>query len=332
MGGRASSGLLLAGLLVVAGCGDGERQAEGPRPEPVVVYLSETQATYLPALFEAFTADTRVRVTVRAEDEQEVVARVIANRGAPPADVLLTPSTASIWRAAEEGALIPQRSATIDAAVPQSLRDPDKLWTAIGFESAVIVYDPGRLAAADVPGYESLAAPALDGLLCLGSSRTAHNRAVIATLIERLGRRDAERIVRGWIRNLAHPAYDTDDAVIAALADGTCAAGIVASGAVLAGLPGPLTVSVPGKAAVNVRAAGIARHARNPAGALALIEWLVQAPAQAELATASRAWPANPAVDVAERAGRPDAAGVASSIAGRNDEEARLLAERAGYR
>ena len=307
----------------------------GPRPEPVVVYASYADQDFLPGLFERFTDETGMPVTIRYADEQENVARVVANRGAPPADVLLVPTISAIWLAAEEGALIPQRSAVIDAAVPDWLRDPDYLWTATGFRLGVIVYDPQAIDPDAGIDYASLAEPEYQGRLCLSSAQLSVNRALIAMLIDSLGRRPAELLVRGWIRNLGHPVFDSEAQLLEAILDGRCGAGIVSSSAVAETDPERLGIRVPATAALDAEAAGIARHARHPDAALTLIEWLVGKTAQPLLAAGNRHYPANPAADSpsgADRAGRNKAATTNSGRIGRNNEEALKLAERAAYR
>lgn len=332
------SGMLAAvaaiSSITLAACGD-TGAPSGPRPQPVVVYASYADQDFLPGLFERFTDETGMPVTIRYADEQENVARVIANRGAPPADVLLVPTISAIWLAAEEGALIPQRSAVIDAAVPDWLRDPDYLWTATGFRLAVIAYDPQAVDPDTGIDYASLAEPEYRGSLCLSSAQLSVNRALIATLIDRLGTRPAELLVRGWIRNLGHPVFDSEARLLEAILDGRCGVGIVSSSAVAETDSGRLGIRVPATAALDAEAAGIARHARHPDAALTLIEWLVGKTAQSLLVGGNRHYPANPAADSpsgADRAGRSSVATTNSGRIGRNNEEALKLAERAAYR
>ena len=331
---RSRAGIVAAiAAICAAGC---ERTAptDEPRPEPVVVYASHEVETYLPALFEGFTEQTGIRVTMRYADEHENVGRVIANRGVPPADVVITPSIGSIWQAAEEGALIPQRSAAIDIAVPDKLRDPDRLWTGLGYRSALIVIDPDSVDSAAIKDYSDLAAASLAGGLCLSSSQLSVNRSLIAMLINALGRRPAEVLVRGWMANLGHPVFDSETELLAAIEAGTCKAGIASSSAYRLDTSDRLVAITPDTAYVDLEAAGIARHARNPDSALLLIEWLVSVSAQQAHSAANGHYPVNP--NAATPDGLPEAGRQATqrriTAIGLNNEEALLLAERAAYR
>ena len=172
-----------------------ERPAEetprpAPRPEPVVVYASFENEAYLPALFADFTDETGIPVTVRHRPEHQIVGEVIANKGSPPADLLLTRSVHGAWRAADEGALRPLQSEEIDTVVPTWLRDPDGYWTAIGFGSIDVVCSADQQQhCAAVEAYEDLGQPEFEGRLCLSASSLAVNRTLIAGLIERGGGR-----------------------------------------------------------------------------------------------------------------------------------------------
>ena len=84
--------------------------------------------------------------------------------------------------------------------------------------------------------------------------------------------RPTEIIVRDWIKNLAAPPFRDEAELIAAVAAGTCGVGIASLAAATDAGP---AVHVPSKTYADVATLGIARHARNPAGAAALAEWMV---------------------------------------------------------
>ena len=65
------------------------------------------------------------------------------------------------------------------------------------------------------------------------SLQSAGNRALLAMLIGDLGERPAERVVRGWLRNLALPPFKESARLQAALESGECGVAIV-SGPVIA--------------------------------------------------------------------------------------------------
>jgi iron(III) transport system substrate-binding protein len=109
------------------------------------------------------------------------------------------------------------------------------------------------------------------GKLCLSSSQNAINRAVIATLIERTDLRSTEIMVRGWIKNLALPPFATEEQLLSAIDEGRCKLGIASRRA--ASVSG-VAIAETNTLYTDIEAVGLARHARNPEGAAALVEWL----------------------------------------------------------
>lgn len=298
------------------------RPDDAPAVDPVeqnavVVYAAYDDKTYLPALFTQFTQETGTIVIVRNGEVPGIVDDVILKRTDPPADVLITPSVAGAWRVAEESELRPNYSAAIES-VPAALKDPDKYWSALSYRTAVIAYDPDQVGAAQLGAYEDLSAESMRRKLCLASSQLPINRAVIAMLINKLGKREAELAVRGWVANLAQPAFATEEQLLRAITAGECAVGIVSSDA-LAG--SRLAVHTPAEIYFDIEAAGVTRHARNPDAAVAMIEWLLGTEVQARHAAQTGRLPAT------------DAAGLVPIVAvAAGLEEAVKLAERARYR
>ncbi len=275
---------------------------EQPRPEPIVVYAPATVESRLLPLFDEFTSDTRIRVSARWGNSGELTNSVIAKEGIP-ADVLITDNVADAWRAAEAGSLRPIHAESLQP-LPQELRDADNYWASFANRTHRI----RQLAASEPVGdYIALAKTDMAKRVCLSSSQLPDNRALVAALIEQHGVRGAERIVRGWVGNQALPPFESrqelDDAVLA----GTCEYAIVASGVqderFADQLPEPISLSAD--------AVSIGRHARNPDSAQQFVAWLIR----------------RNAAEIENNAGS-----VRLSTAGYRDEEARLLAERAGYR
>ena len=178
--------------IAVASCG--EQEPTHDRVEAIVVYASYADEAYLPALFEGYTSETGIRVSLRYADAEEIIENVIEKRGSPPADVLLADSADGIWRAGDAGALLPLVSELVEERVPAQLRGPDGYWTAIAFRTTQILFDTQQFSAADFGRYEDLAQPHFKNMLCLSSSSLAVNRSLIANLIRIHGRRPAAAV------------------------------------------------------------------------------------------------------------------------------------------
>lgn len=246
-------------------------EATAVEQAPVVVYSAYGDKTYLPSLFNEFTQKTGTVVIVRNGEVPGILDDVIQKRSTPPADLLITPSVAGVWRVAEESELRPNYSTVVEG-VPAWLKDPDKYWVALSYQTAVIVFDPDQVDATALGTYEDLADESLRRKLCLSSSRLAINRSVIAMLLEKLGKRDAELAVRGWVANLARPAFDSETRLLQAIDSGECAVGVVSSSSI-AGTR--LGVHTPDSTYFDIEAIGVTRHARNPEDAAVLVDWLL---------------------------------------------------------
>lgn len=324
-------------IVLIAGCTADEPAVKAPA-DPVVVYASYADKTYLPARLSRFTKETGAPVIVRHAGREAIVDDLIADEIMPPADLIITRSVRGVARAADEGALRPLPVGTVPDSVPRSLRDADGFWAALAYRVPVIVYDT-RITDLEVPaGLDALAEERFRGRLCLSHSANLVNRTVIATLIGRRGAQPAELLVRGWVANLATTGLDDEDDLLRAVATGRCAIGIASSTAFLhatrGDADGALAAVAPAGAGVDVEAAGIGRHARNPDGAAALIAWLLDDEYQRQHSAATLQSPASdtvrdgPAALVSydRSAIDPDIAKVAWA-----DEQALRLAERARF-
>lgn len=327
---------VVAGLLPVLALCACERQAtETPdgaaRPEPVVVYASYEDQNYLPSLLAEFTRDSGIPVSVRHRPEEQIVSEVIEKRDSPRADLLLTRSVHGAWRAAAEGALRPLQSEAVDRLVPEWLRDPDGYWTATGIDTIGVVCRADSQRDCDsVASYEDLSEPEFRGRLCLSTSSLAVNRTVIAGLIADHGSRGAEILVRGWVRNLALPPYEYEQALLQAVEAGTCRLAVVSGNAFREFGKPTVTAVRPRPGYFNVTAAGVGRHARSPDAARRLVEWLVAEDAQAAQFAATGLRPVNSAVAAGSFA-FPAAGKRNAGIVGLWETAAIKLAERARW-
>jgi len=284
--------------LLLTGCDS------GPPPQPLVVYVVGSDELALTKKLAEFTDDTSIPVTLVFSKSSRNADLVIDNSGSPPADVLMTNNVADIWRAADEGALRPISADTFDRANPL-LRDAEGFWVGIGVRSHAIA-SLIEAARPSVAGYDQLASPDMQGKICLSSSALHVNRSLIAMLINDRGVKTAERLVRAWIRNLAAAPFSSEDELIEAIRDGTCDYGILSWKQDVE----DLAYLVPEPGYMDIDGVGVARHARQAELAQRLANWLLQ---QGQYRI------------VSDHELRP------VSIAGWRDEDARLLAERAGY-
>ena len=308
----------------------------------VVVYSARNEQLIKP-LFDAYTAKTGVGVRFITDKEGPLLARLQAEGANTPADLLVTVDAGNLWQAGEAGVLAAVDSPVLEGNVPAHLRDPGDRWFGLSIRARPLVYSTERLQPADLVSYEDLAEPKWKGRLCLRTSKKVYNQSLVAMMIARLGEAETDRIVRGWVANLATEPFANDNQVIEAIAAGKCDLGIVNTyyfGRLAKERPDlKVALAWPNQAGsgvhINVSGAGVTRHAKHPDEARRLLEWLSSAEAQGLFAGLNLEYPVNPAVppDPAVAAwGRFEADSANIADAGRLQTAAVMLMDRAGYR
>lgn len=310
----------------------------------IVVYSSRNEHLIKP-LFDQYTAETGTRIRYVTDSGGPLLSRLKAEGANTPADMLITVDAGNLWQATELGLLAPLDSDVLERNVPVHLRDPEGRWFGLSLRARTIVYSTDRVDPDELSTYEALADPRWKGRLCLRTSKQVYNQSLVAMMIARLGEAETERVVRGWVENLATAPFSNDTRLMEAIAAGQCDVGIVNTyyfGRLQKDNPDvPLALFWPGQSAdgsgvhVNVAGAGVTRHANNPAGARALLEWLSGAGAQETFAAVNLEYPVNPEVAIDPQVAawgtfRQDDRNIAE--AGRLQGRAVMLMDRAGYR
>lgn len=296
----------LASLVLLGACSSRDTDTatdEQTDAKPVVVYSARAEQLIKP-VFDAYTAETGVPITYITDSEQPLIQKLLAEGETTSADILLTVDAGNLWYAAEQGVLRPAYSDVLEANIPAHLRDPESMWYAMSVRARTIVYDTRTVDPAELTDYAGLADEKWQGKLCLRTSAKVYNQSLVAALISQFGEREAELIVRGWVKNLATDVFSNDTKLIEAIEAGQCQVGIVNSyyfgrlqkedAAIPVALFWPAADT--GGVHVNISGAGLTRHAKNPDGALALLEWMSGKTAQEMLGGENMEYPANPTV------------------------------------
>ncbi|MFV1997213.1 MAG: Fe(3+) ABC transporter substrate-binding protein [Acidiferrobacterales bacterium] len=310
--------------------------------EALVIYSARNEQLIRP-LFDAYKAETGVQIRFITDKAGPLLQRLKAEGASTPADMLITVDAGNLWRAAKEGVLRPVKSRILERNIPSHLRDPYNQWFGLSVRARTIVYSTKRIKPGELSTYEDLATAKWKGRLCLRTSKKVYNQSLVAMMISRLGERTTEKIVRGWVNNLATDVFSNDRAVIKAIDAGQCDVGIVNTY-----YYGRLKKKKPDLAAalfwpnqkgrgvhVNVSGAGVTRYAKNPKAAIKFLEWLSTRPAQKMFANGNMEYPANPAVKAnplvaAWGSFKQDRLNV--SRAGELQSRAVMIMDRAGYR
>lgn len=296
-----AAGLALALVVLMPGtAAANETQAESA---PLVVY-SARKYQLVEQLFAEYGRERGIEVKFVTDDGPPLVQRLRAEGRNSPADVLMTVDAGDLWRAASAGLLAPVRSATLEAAIPEHLRDPDGRWFGLAVRARTIAYAAKRVNPADLSTYAALGDVRWKGRLCLRSGKHVYNQSLVAMLVAESGEAATERLVRSWVANLAAEPFSSDTLLLNAIAAGQCDVGIVNT-YYLGRLQGenpafPVRLFWADQQGsgthVNISGAGVTRHAPNRSEAIRFLEWLASPALQARFAGANYEYPVHAAV------------------------------------
>ncbi len=310
--------------------------------ETLVVYSARNEQLIKP-IFDAYTRETGVEIRFTTGDAAVLIERLAAEGRNTPADLLMTVDAGELWNAAQRGLLRPLESPTLERNIPAHLRDPQGRWFGLSMRARTIAYSTRRVDPASLSTYEALAGADWKGRLCLRTSKKVYNQSLVATLIATQGEATTERIVRGWVANLATDVFANDTQLLEAIAAGQCDVGIVNSyyyGRIVKERPDfPVRLFWANQSAggvhVNISGAGVVASSRKAAAATRFLEWLSDGAAQAHFAAVNMEYPANPAVAVdplVKSWGSFESSQLNVTEAGRLQPAAVRLMDRAGYR
>ncbi len=293
--GRTVGSAVLAVLaLVTASCSTGGDE------EVVRIYTGRHYD--LETAFVQFSEETGISVEFLPGSDAELRERIAAEGEETQADIYLTVDAGNLAMATEQEVFAPIDSPELEAAVPESLRDPDGNWFGLTVRARTIVYHPDRVTGEEIPSaYADLAEPEWAGRVCLRDSSNVYTQSLVASLIANHGEEEALRIVTGWADNAE--ILNNDILILESIADGLCDVGIT-NHYYLARLleeepdfPVKLVwVDQDGLGAhVNISGGGVTRYADDPELAIRLLEWLAT-DGQSAFVNGNHEYPVNPTV------------------------------------
>ena len=273
--------------------------------EEIVVYSARKEHLIKP-LFDQYTQNTGVKVKYITGKAGALLERLKAEGQNSPADIFITVDAGNLWQAAQAGVLQPVTSEILEENVPANLQDPDNKWFGLSIRARTIVYNTASGAAEKLTTYEDLAGEEWKGKLVLRTSKKVYNQSLVASLIAEHGEEQAEKIVAGWVNNLAADPFSNDTKALEAVAAGIGDATVVNTyyfGRLMKKTPElPLAIFWPNQNSngvhMNVSGAGVTTHAKNSDGAVKLLEWLSGEEAQAQFAGLNMEYPVNAKVKV----------------------------------
>lgn len=314
------------------------------KQETLTLYTSRKTHLIEP-LIKAYQAKTGVRIEHINGKAGVLLQRLKQEGESSQADVFVTVDAGNLWNAAEQGFLMPVTSKTL-SKIPSQFRDPKNRWFALSLRARTLFYNKNKVKKSELKNYEDLADPKWKGKLCLRTSRKVYNQSLVAGLMDRMGEKQTQKVVEGWVANLAKPVFTSDSQLLKAIELGDCLVGI-ANSYYLAQLhqKGKAKSVVPfwpkksnGGVHVNISGAGLVKTKKNlkdSTQAVKFLEWMVSPEAQKQIANLNFEYPVIETVEIAKAVqgwGRFEADPTPLSAIGPNQKKAVLLMDKAKYR
>tara|TARA_B100000575_G_scaffold108363_1_gene86256 strand:- start:2165 stop:3163 length:999 start_codon:yes stop_codon:yes gene_type:complete len=266
--------------------------------DDVVIYTSR-QPQLIENLLSVFTEETGINVTVLSGDAQQLMERIAVEGKDTDADIFMTVDAGVLWQAGDKGIFDSVESEVLSERIPEHLRDTDNEWFGFSKRARTIVYSKADIDPKDLSTYEALALKDFENKLCLRTSKKVYNRSLIASMIEANGAERTERVVKGWVKNLAEPVFSSDTNVLKAVEAGNCKLTVVNT-YYLARLIESNSVENLGifwanqedrGVHVNISGAGLVKWSKNKDSSIQLLEWLSSDIAQDMYARANKEYP-----------------------------------------
>lgn len=295
-----------AAVLLLAGCATSETETTQAPDETITVYSGRNEALMAPVL-QQFTEATGIKLDVRYGDTAGLAAQLIEEGDRTPAQVFIAQDAGALGAlaAADMLAALPE---DLIEVVPQEYRAKDGTWTALTGRARVMVYNPNKVEAAELPkSVDELTDPKWAGRVAIAPSNASFQSFVTA-LREVEGDQAAEQWLAGMKAN-GVKTYEKNGQILDAVDAGAVDIGLVnhyywfekaaevGEDAMVAqvayfepGDPGSL---------VNIAGAAILRTAQDDAAARKLVEFLLSEQAQTYFATETFEYPMDPSVPTA---------------------------------
>lgn len=308
----------------------------------LVIYSARADNLLKPIVAK-YEQQTGVKIKLVNDKAGVLIEKIKAEGVNTPADLLITVDGGNLWQAAQENILKPVNSSILEANIPPQFQDPQNRWFGMSVRARTIFYNPTKVNPNQLSTYADLSTAKWKGKLCLRTSDNVYNQSLVATMIQHNGLPQTERILKGWVNNLATTPFANDTALLEAIDAGRCNVGIANTyyyGRLLDTKPNikvkPYFANQKWQGThVNVSGIGVVKYSKNAAQAQKFMEWLSSPAAQNLFADLNSEYPANPRVAPDPKVAKwgtfkQDIINV--SVAGKNQRHAIMMMKKAGYK
>ncbi len=265
-------------------------------------------------LFRSFEKKTGIRVNVKKDKADKLIALLQAEGNSSEADLLITVDAGRLGYAKELDLLQSFNSPIIDNQIPPHFIDKDHKWTSLTQRARVIAYDHNKVNPENLDSYMDLTDAKWKGQINVRSANNIYNQSLLASIIAHHGEEKALEWAKGIVKNMARDpkGNDRDQVKQVALGEGSLA--IIntyylgklldSSNEMEANAGKSVSLHFPGKdnfgTHINVSGAGVTKYAPNKANAERLMEFLLSAESQKAYAESNYEYPVRPGVEPSE--------------------------------
>jgi iron(III) transport system substrate-binding protein len=210
--------LLVAAAGALVACG-----SSGSSSDALTVYSGQHEQT-MSLLVADFTRRTGIDVKVRHNSESSLANQLLREGAASPADVLITENPPALTAVERKGLFARVDAATL-AKTPARFNGPKGDWVALSARSAVLVYDPDKLAASQLPSrLQELARPQWRGKI--GFAPAESDFQPLVTAFDKL---HGSAATATWLEGMKANGklYDGNVAIVMAVNRGEISAGLI---------------------------------------------------------------------------------------------------------
>ncbi len=276
-------------------------------PGSIVVYSGRAESLVAP-LFEEFTAETGIAVSVRYGDTAELAAQLLEEGDRTPAQLYFAQDAGALGAVASAGLFAPLPQAAADR-VPADYRGADGTWTGVTGRARVIAFDSDQVDAASVPtSVFELVDPKWKGQVAIAPTNASFQSFVTAMRISQ-----GDDVTKQWLQGLVAndvQRYEKNGQILEAVNSGQVQLGLINNyywyqlAAELGedNMRARLAFTAPGDpgSLVNVAGIGILANAADDAAAATLVEWLLSDPIQQWFVENTYEYPMVPGVAAAD--------------------------------
>lgn len=269
-------------------------------PDQLVIYSGRSDQFVRPVA-DRFTEQTGVPVVLHAGSSTELLGKLRAEGSRTEADIYLS-NDAGTLQLGEDALLFSELPLLLTQVVPANYRGAENSWVGLSARARVLVVNTDLVDDDAMPkSVFDLADPRWRGRLGITHSANESFVAGLSVYMAKAGADAAEQWLRGLRANVGTDVYTRHGAVVADVAEGRRAVGLVNHYYVfrhLAEAPdAPIRIVMPDQGddgmgvAWNVAGIAVSRHARNRAAAEAFVAFVLSEEGQRIFADANMEYP-----------------------------------------